>query len=127
LKLRLPPPDQTVVQSMGEADMADFTNRREAFEGKFAHDEALRFKAIARRNKLLGLWAAHQLGKSGAEAETYAGKVVMADFEEPGDEDVIRRVVSDLDAAGVPANEGQVRRVLEGFMERATEEIKAGI
>lgn len=107
--------------------MADFTSRREAFESKFAHDEALRFKAIARRNKLLGLWVAEQLGKSGAEAETYADTVVIADFEEPGDDDIIRKVLSDLDAAGVPADEGQVRRVLEGFVDRAIGEIKAGI
>jgi hypothetical protein len=106
--------------------MADFTSRRMAFENKFAHDEALRFKAISRRNKLLGLWAARQLGKSGAEAATYAGTVVMADFEEVGDDDVIRKVVSDLDGAGVSVDEGQVRRALEGFMVRATEEIKVG-
>jgi hypothetical protein len=110
----------------GEEGMADFTSRGMAFESKFAHDEALRFKAMSRRNRLLGLWAARQLGKSGAEAATYAGTVVMADFEEAGDEDVIRKVVGDLDGAGVPADEGQVRRVLEGFMDRATEEIKAG-
>lgn len=107
--------------------MADFTSRREAFESKFAHDEALRFKAIARRNKLLGLWAARQLGKSGAEAETYAATVVMADFEEPGDEDIVRKVVGDLDAAGVPAEEALIRRVLEGFMSPAADEINAGI
>ena len=97
-----------------------------AFENKFAHEEALRFKAMSRRNRLLGLWAARQLGKSDAEAATYAGTVVMADFEEAGDADVVRKVVSDLDRAGVPADEGKVRRVLEGFMDRATEEIKAG-
>jgi hypothetical protein len=107
--------------------MADFTNRREAFENKFAHDEALRFKAVARRNKLLGLWAARKLGKSGEEAESYAGTVVMADFEGPRGENVIRKVVSDLDAAGVPADKDQVRRVLDTFMHRAADEIKAGI
>lgn len=106
--------------------MADFTSRREAFESKFAHDETLRFKAIARRNKLFGLWAAEQLGKSGTEAESYANTVVVADFDEPGDEDVIRKVVSDLDAAGVPVDEGKVRRALEGFIDRAVDEIKAG-
>lgn len=106
--------------------MADFTNRREAFENKFAHDEALRFKAVARRNKLVGLWAARQLGKSGAEAESYAGAIVMADFEGPRGENVIRKVVSDLDAAGVPADKDQVRRVLDAFMLRAADEIKAG-
>jgi hypothetical protein len=105
--------------------MIDFTKRRDAFESKFAHDEALRFKTIARRNKLLGLWVARQLGKSGAEAEAYASTVVLADFEEPGDEDVIRKVVNDLAAAGVPADEGQVRRALEELMERATNEMEA--
>lgn len=107
--------------------MADFTGRREAFERKFVHDEALRFKAIARRSRLFGLWAAGQLRKSGTEAETYADTVVIADFEEPGDDDVIRKVVSDLDAADVRVDEGQVRRVLEGFIDRAVHEIKAGI
>ncbi|MBR0831292.1 DUF1476 domain-containing protein [Bradyrhizobium manausense] len=106
--------------------MADFTSRRMAFENKFAHDEALLFKARSRRNRLLGLWVARQLGKSSAEAATYADTVVMADFEEAGDEDVIRKVVGDLDESGVPADEGQVRHLLEGFMHRATEEIKAG-
>ena len=75
----------------GEDGMADFTSRRMAFENKFAHDEALRFKALSRRNRLLGLWAARQLGKSDAEAATYAGTVVMADFEEAEDEVVIRK------------------------------------
>jgi hypothetical protein len=109
---------------IGEEGMADFTGRRMAFENKFVHDETLRFKVVSRRNRLLGLWAARQLGKSGAEAATYAGTVVMADLEEAGDEDVIRKVVSDLDGAGVPADANQVRRVLEGFVDRATEEIK---
>src|SRR4029079_15241510 len=106
--------------------MIDFTKRRDAFESKFIHDEALRFKATARRNKLLGLWAAQQLGKSGAEAEAYAATVVKADFEEVGDEDFIRKVVSDLTAAGLPADEEQVRRLLEELTDRAAEEIKAG-
>ena len=107
--------------------MADFTSRREAFERKFAHDETLRFKAIARRNKLFGRWVAGQLGKSETEAETYADTIVIADFEEPGDDDIIRKVVNDLDAAGVPVDEDQVRRALEGFIDRAVDEIKAGI
>jgi hypothetical protein len=107
--------------------MADFTSRREAFERKFAHDETLRFKAVARRNKLFGRWVAGQLGKSGTDAETYADTVVVADFEEPGDDDIIRKAVNDLDAAGVPVDEGQVRHALEGFIDRAVEEIKTGI
>ncbi len=107
--------------------MAEFIKRGEAFENKFAHDEALRFKAIARRNKLFGLWAAQKLGRSGADAEVYADTVVIADFEEPGDDDVIRKVLSDLDAGGVPTDEGQVRRALESFIDRAADEIKAGL
>lgn len=106
--------------------MADFTDRGMAFENKFVHDETLRFRAVSRRNKLLGLWSARQLGKSDAEAATYARTVVMADFEEAGDEDVLRKVVNDLDEAGIPTDERQVRQLLEGFMDRATKEIKAG-
>ncbi|MGH6777408.1 MAG: DUF1476 domain-containing protein [Bradyrhizobium sp.] len=106
--------------------MADFNSRRETFERKFAHDEALRFKAIARRNKLFGVWAARQLGKSEAEVEAYANTVVVADFDEPGDDDVIRKVAVDLDKAGVAVHEGELRRVLEGFMDRAILEVKGG-
>ena len=81
--------------------MASMDERKDAFENKFAHDEELKFKAIARRNKLLGLWAAEKLGKTGADADAYALEVVKADFEEAGDEDVYRKVRADFDAAGV--------------------------
>ena len=81
--------------------MTTFDQRKDAFENKFAHDEELRFKATARRNKLLGLWAAEKLGKSGADAEAYAKAVVVADFEEAGDEDVVRKVKSDFALANV--------------------------
>ena len=107
--------------------MNEFTKRGEAFESKFAHEEALRFKAIARRNRLVGLWAAQRLGKSGADADAYASTVVIADFEEPGDEDVVSKVVSDLRAAGVPSDQVEVQHVLEEFMIRATDEIKTGL
>ena len=73
--------------------MTTFDKREEGFEKQFAHDEELRFKAMARRNKMLGLWAAGVLGKSGADAEAYAKEVVLADFEEAGDNDVLRKVV----------------------------------
>ena len=76
-----------------------FRDREKGFESKFAHDEEMRFKIMNRRNKLLGLWAAGEMGKSGAEAETYAKAVVAADFEEAGDNDVFRKVRADLDAA----------------------------
>ena len=107
--------------------MNELTKRGEAFESKFAHEEATRFKVIARRNKLIGLWAAQRLGKSGTDAEVYANTVVIADLEEPGDEDLIRKVVSDLRAADVRSDEDQIRRVLEEFAVRAVAEIKAGL
>jgi hypothetical protein len=107
--------------------MNELTKRGEAFESKFAHEEALRFKAIARRNKLLGLWAAQRLGKAGADAEAYARTMVIASFEGPGDDGVVRKVVSDLHAAKLPSDERQVRRVLEDLMFRAIDEIKAGL
>ncbi len=105
--------------------MAGMDDRKDAFEKKFAHDEELAFKAGARRNKLLGLWAAEKLGKSGADAEAYAKTVVMADFEEAGDDDVLRKVMADLTAAGVQQSEHQVRRTMDELMAKAIEEIKA--
>ena len=76
--------------------MTTFDDRENAFEAKFAHDEEMMFKAVARRNKLLGLWAADLMGKSGDEADAYAKSVVVADFEEAGHEDVVRKVAADL-------------------------------
>lgn len=106
--------------------MTSFDQREAAFETKFAHDEDLRFKATARRNKLLGLWAAEKLGKTGADADAYAKSVVMADFEEAGDDDVIRKVRADLDAAGVADAEAQVRRAMGELMAKAITAIQAG-
>lgn len=98
-------------------------DRKDAFENKFAHDAELRFKAEARRNKLLGLWAADLLGKTGDDAEAYAKEVIAADFEEPGDEDVFRKVRGDFDAAGVEQSDHQIRRTMDELMVRAAEEI----
>jgi hypothetical protein len=106
--------------------MTSFDNRKEGFEKKFAHDEELRFKAGARRNKLLGAWAAEKLGLSGAEAEAYAKEVVMADFEEAGDDDVFRKVRKDFDAKGVVQSDHQIRRTMDELMEQAVAQIKAG-
>jgi hypothetical protein len=106
--------------------MVDLTSRRDAFENRFAHEEMLRFKAIARRNNLLGLWAADRLGKSGAEAEAYANSVVMADFEESGDEDVVRKILRDFEAVGHSTTEVDVRRALDQFWSRAIDQIKPG-
>lgn len=104
--------------------MSTFDRRQEAFESKFAHDEELRFKAVARRNKLLGLWAAEKLGKSGDEAETYAREVVAADFEEAGDEDVFRKIRGDFDAGGVEQSDHQIRRTMDELLDEAIAQVK---
>jgi hypothetical protein len=105
--------------------MTTFDKREEGFEKKFAHDEELRFKANARRNKLLGLWAAEKLGIAGDAANVYAKEVVMSDFEESGDDDVFRKVRNDLDAKGVALSDQDLRRAMIDMMEKAIAEIKA--
>ncbi|MTH95744.1 DUF1476 domain-containing protein [Roseibium sp. RKSG952] len=104
--------------------MSTFDKREDRFENKFAHDEELKFKASARRNKLLGLWAAELLGKSGADAEEYAKEVVRADFEEPGDEDVFRKIRSDFDAHNVAQSDHQIRRTMDELMQKAITQIQ---
>ena len=104
--------------------MTTFDKRKDAYESKFAHDEALRFKAEARRNKLLGLWAAGLLGKSGEEADSYAREVVRSDFDEPGDEDVFRKIRADFDAAGVDQSDHQLRRTMDDLMEEAIKQVQ---
>ena len=93
--------------------MSQFNEREKAFEAKFVHDEKLNFKVMARRNKLLGLWAAEKMGMGPAESQDYAAEVVKADFEEAGDEDVYRKVKGDLDAKHIDLSEHQVRREME--------------
>jgi hypothetical protein len=105
--------------------MSDFSDREKGFERKFAMDEELRFKANARRNKLLGLWAAEKLGKSGDDADAYAKECVVADFEEAGDDDVLRKVKADFDAAGVEQSEHQIRRTMDELMARAVEQLQS--
>jgi hypothetical protein len=111
--------------SFGEAGMTTFDKREEGFEKKFAHDEELRFKAMARRNKLLGLWAAEKLGLAGPDAEAYAKEVVMSDFEESGDHDVFRKLRKDFDAKGVAQSDHQIRRTMEELLAQAVEQIKS--
>ncbi|MDP4595150.1 MAG: DUF1476 domain-containing protein [Beijerinckiaceae bacterium] len=106
--------------------MSGFDKRGDGFEKKFAHDEELQFKAGARRNKLLGLWAAEKLGKSGAEADEYAKTVVIADFEEAGDDDVFRKIRKDFDAGGVEQSDHQIRRTMDELMTTAIDQVKAG-
>jgi hypothetical protein len=107
--------------------MTTFDKREEGFEKKFAHDEELRFKANARRNKLLGLWAAEKLGLKGADAEAYAKAVVASDFEEASNHDVFRKVRADLDAKKVTGvSDQELRKTMDELLQRAIEEIKAG-
>jgi hypothetical protein len=106
--------------------MTTFDKREEAFEQKFAHDEELRFKATARRNKLLGLWAAEKLGLQGSEADSYALSVVMFDFEETGDHDVMHKIRKDFDAKGVAQSDHQISREMNELMAKAIADIKAG-
>lgn len=106
--------------------MTTFDKREEGFERKFALDEEMRFKATARRNKLLGLWAAEKLGLSGGDAEAYAKSVVKADFEEAGEEDVFRKIRGDFDAKKVAQSDHQIRRTMDELLSKAIEQIKAG-
>lgn len=103
--------------------MATFNDREKAFEDKYKHDQELQFKAEARRNKLLGLWAAGLMGLSGPDADAYAREVVQSDFDEPGDSDVLRKVHGDLQSRGVDKSEHQVRRQMDELMVTAREQI----
>lgn len=92
--------------------MTQFDDRERAFESKFAHDEEMKFRVTARRNRLLGEWAARQMGLSDVEAESYSKDVVRSDFEEAGEHDVVRKVLGDLTSAGVECDEQKVRDAL---------------
>jgi hypothetical protein len=105
--------------------MDSFDRRKDGFERKFAHDEELKFKATARRNRLLGRWAAEKLGLTGAEAEAYARDVVNADFAAPGDQDVFGKLRSDFDAGKVTISDHQIRRTMEEMLAQAVEQIQA--
>ena len=100
-------------------------DKREAGYEKFAHDEELRFKATARRNKLLGVWAAEKLGMSGADADSYAKEVVASDFEEAGDDDVVRKLVADFKAKDVAQSEQNIRAAMSELMATAIAQIEA--
>ncbi|MEO7503629.1 MAG: DUF1476 domain-containing protein [Sphingomicrobium sp.] len=93
--------------------MTQFDDRERAFEAKFARDEEMQFRVTARRNRLLGEWAARLMGLTEVEGESYAKDVIRADFEEAGDEDVVRKLLGDLTAAGVDIEEGKIREALD--------------
>jgi hypothetical protein len=106
--------------------MTTFDKREEGFEKQFAHDEELKFKSMARRNRMLGMWAAEKLGLTGAEADAYAKEVVMSDFEEAGDHDVFRKIRADFDAKGVDQSDHQIRRTMDELLAQAVAQIKSG-
>jgi hypothetical protein len=106
--------------------MTTFNKREEGFEQKFAHDEELRFKATARRNKLVGLWAAEKLGLAGAAAEDYAKDVVALEIEHSGRQDVFSKLRKDFDAKGVAASDSEIRQTLNELLAKAVAQIQAG-
>src|ERR1700730_13204433 len=112
-------------RSNGEASMTTFDKREEGFEKQFAHDEELRFKATARRNRMLGLWAAEKLGLSGAQADAYAKEVIMAALDNAGESGVFQQIRHDFDDKGVAQSDHQIRRTMDELMARAVAEVKA--
>ena len=107
-------------------DMTTFDRREESFESKYAHDEELRFRATARRNKRLAAWAIEKLGKPASEADAYFREVMAADLTEPGDDDVIRKIAADFKAADVQQSGHQIRRTMDELLAAAAEDIRAG-
>ncbi len=107
--------------------MTTFDDREQSFERKFAHEEELRFKARVRRDKLMGLWAAAEMGLEGPAAETYAKEVVKADFEKVGDDDVIEKLRRDFASRGIEISEHRLRRQLGHFMDEAQAQIREGV
>lgn len=105
--------------------MSMFDDQKKAQENKYAHDQELEFKAQARRNKMLGLWAAGLMGKTGVDAEAYAKDVIVSDFEQAGDDDVFRKVQGDLNAAGLDQSDHQIRRKMEELLEDARRQVRS--
>lgn len=106
--------------------MTTFDDREKGFESKFALDQEQEFKAIARRNKLLGLWAAEKMGLNAASAEEYGAAIVRADFEQPGEEDVYRKIMQDLQGSGIAVSEGEIRRKMDELASIARDQIRNG-
>jgi len=104
--------------------MTTFNDREKGFESKFALDQEQEFKAVARRNKLLGLWAAEKMGLSAESAEQYAAAVVRADFEQPGEEDVFRKIAGDFKGAGLTASEGEIRSKMDELASIARDQVR---
>lgn len=106
--------------------MTTFDKREEGFERKFALDEEMKFRAVARRNRMLGAWAAQKLGLSGPDAEAYVKAVVASDFEEAGDQDVFRKIRKDFDDKGVDQSDHQIRRTMDELLGQALQQLQSG-
>ncbi len=106
--------------------MTTFDDREKGFESKFALDQDQEFKAMARRNKLLGLWAAEKMGLGPDSAEDYAKAVVRADFEQPGEEDVFRKIAGDFKGSGMTVSEGEIRSKMDELASVARDQVRAG-
>lgn len=102
-------------------------NREKSFEAKWAHDEEMRFKVYARRNKLLGVWAAGQMGLTGAAVDAYSAEVVASDFEKPGEEDVFEKLRKDFDAKGIAVTDHTIRRQMADFLVTAALQIQTEV
>jgi hypothetical protein len=122
------PPQKAKIESAAKRDnlMTTFDKREQAFESQLAHDAELKFKAVTRRDKWFGLWAAQQLGKSAADAETYAVSLVKADIVGTGGDEVFEKVRADFAAAGLALSDLQIRRKLEDLLTEAVAAVKAG-
>jgi len=106
--------------------MTTFDDREKGFESKYALDQEQEFKAVARRNRLLGLWAAEKMGLNASGAEEYGRAIVKADFEQPGEEDVFRKIAQDLEGAGLTVSEGEIRRKMDELQSIARDQIRNG-
>jgi hypothetical protein len=105
--------------------MTTFDKRKDAFESKFARDEELRFKATSRRNRMLGTWAAEKLGRTGEDADAYVREVIRSDMQEAGDDDVLRKLRADFEAAGVAQSDAEIRRAMDDLMAKAINDIES--
>ena len=104
--------------------MTTFDERKKGFEAKYKHDQETQFKVTARRNKLLGLWVAEQMGLTGPQAEEYAKSIVAADFEKPGDQDVVTKILADFKAKGIEMSEHRLRKHMDDLMKIATDQVR---
>jgi hypothetical protein len=114
---------QSAKATGSDSHMATFDVRQKGFEQKYKHDKELQFKINARRNKLLGLWAAKELGIPDAEADAYAKSVVLADFEKPGDDDVVEKVLADFKQKGIEMSEHRVRKHMAELLDAARTQV----